>query len=33
MTAGVLYLGLTLVSNAFISIIERRARRGFARVA
>jgi len=30
--AGVLYLGLTLISNAFIGIIERRARRGFARI-
>jgi polar amino acid transport system permease protein len=27
--AGVLYLALTLVSNVFIKIIERRARRGF----
>ena len=32
MAAGVLYLGLTLVSNLFIGLIERRSRRGFARV-
>lgn len=32
MTAGVLYLALTLISNVFIGIIERRARRGFARI-
>lgn len=32
MAAGVLYLGLTLISNAFIGIVERRARRGFARI-
>ncbi|WP_247997337.1 ABC transporter permease [Brucella tritici] len=32
MTAGVLYLGLTLISNAFIGMIERRSRRGFARI-
>ncbi|KAB2664025.1 MULTISPECIES: ABC transporter permease [Brucella] len=32
LTAGVLYLGLTLISNAFIGMIERRSRRGFARI-
>ncbi len=32
MAAGVLYLGLTLISNVFIGIVERRARRGFARI-
>lgn len=32
MAAGVLYLGLTLVSNLLIGLIERRSRRGFARV-
>ncbi len=28
--AGALYLTLTLVSNVFIGMVERRARRGFA---
>lgn len=32
MAAAVLYLGLTLISNVFIGIVERRARRGFARI-
>ncbi|KAB2680984.1 MULTISPECIES: ABC transporter permease [Brucella/Ochrobactrum group] len=32
MAAGVLYFGLTLISNVFIGFIERRARRGFARI-
>ncbi|MGH6773719.1 ABC transporter permease [Brucella tritici] len=32
LTAGVLYLGLTLISNAFIGMVERRSRRGFARI-
>ncbi len=31
--AGVLYLMLTLVSNALIALIERRARRGFPEAA
>ncbi|WP_377292602.1 ABC transporter permease [Rhizobium sp. SG2393] len=33
LAAGVLYLMLTLVSNAIIALIERRARRGFPEVA